>query len=137
MGVIQKLKSLFGIIDNTSYLQIDRKGSLTEAVKKRSSKQDTRKSSKQSEVDYEYEQAKKRDAEKERKREPRLKPAICFKCKKQCNGLTGIFECHYCGRDFCEDHRLPENHNCIGDPSSPPGGMRELYSRGKTTVISK
>lgn len=26
------------------------------------------------------------------------------------------FTCKYCGCTFCSDHRLPENHNCIGLP---------------------
>lgn len=24
------------------------------------------------------------------------------------------FECNYCGNFYCSDHRLPENHNCVG-----------------------
>ncbi|AKB85149.1 AN1-type zinc finger domain-containing protein [Methanococcoides methylutens] len=25
-----------------------------------------------------------------------------------------LFKCNFCGNSYCEDHRLPEQHNCIG-----------------------
>lgn len=28
--------------------------------------------------------------------------------------ITMAFKCGYCGDYFCEEHRLPEKHNCIG-----------------------
>ena len=32
------------------------------------------------------------------------------------------FQCNYCGRYFCEDHRLPENHDCSNAPPRTPLG---------------
>ena len=34
--------------------------------------------------------------------------AECSECGKQ----TMSFTCHYCGKKFCSEHRLPENHEC-------------------------
>lgn len=57
----------------------------------------------------------------------------CFKCNKQYKGLLDIFLCHFCKKYFCSKHRLPENHECLGEPRSPPGGYMETWSRkGKT-----
>ena len=36
--------------------------------------------------------------------------AECSECGKQ----TMSFTCHYCGKKFCSEHRLPENHDCQG-----------------------
>ena len=38
------------------------------------------------------------------------------------------YKCNYCGQYFCDDHRLPFNHDCPGissykDKFPPPGGM--------------
>lgn len=33
---------------------------------------------------------------------------------EDCNGNDKMpFKCRECGREFCSDHRLPENHNCL------------------------
>lgn len=32
------------------------------------------------------------------------------------------FRCNFCGGHFCSDHRLPENHLCIGEPLRTPLG---------------
>jgi membrane associated rhomboid family serine protease len=34
--------------------------------------------------------------------------AACSKCGNE----TMSFTCSYCGKSFCSDHRLPENHDC-------------------------
>ncbi|MFO7872337.1 MAG: CAP domain-containing protein [Candidatus Undinarchaeales archaeon] len=34
----------------------------------------------------------------------------CKECGKSTNGMP--FICKFCGEPFCEEHRLPENHNC-------------------------
>jgi predicted nucleic acid binding AN1-type Zn finger protein len=31
-------------------------------------------------------------------------------CKNKLKGLT--YKCPYCHKEFCEEHRLPENHKC-------------------------
>lgn len=35
---------------------------------------------------------------------------ICYKCKKKIEGLS--FRCSYCHRYHCDEHRLPEEHEC-------------------------
>jgi len=36
----------------------------------------------------------------------------CDKCKRKIRGFS--FRCKYCGNSYCEKHRLPEDHNCLG-----------------------
>lgn len=67
----------------------------------------------------------------------RIDNEVCFKCKKPYKSCTDQFKCKYCEKQFCSNHRLPENHNCWGKPKAPPGGHRVIYSGGKTTVIGK
>jgi hypothetical protein len=46
------------------------------------------------------------------------------------------FECNFCGRNFCEEHRLPENHDCAGAPARTPLGSyqskQRLVTEGKS-----
>ncbi|MGQ9514010.1 MAG: AN1-type zinc finger domain-containing protein [Thermoproteota archaeon] len=35
----------------------------------------------------------------------------CSECGKK---VILTYRCHYCGEVFCEEHRLPERHNCMG-----------------------
>jgi hypothetical protein len=38
------------------------------------------------------------------------------KCQ-QCDKETFFpFRCNYCGKDYCEEHRLPESHDCVSLP---------------------
>ena len=50
--------------------------------------------------------------------------AECSECGKQ----TMSFTCHYCGKKFCSEHRLPENHDCDGLET----GKKEEYMTGKS-----
>jgi len=61
----------------------------------------------------------------------------CFKCKKPYNIPTDKFRCSYCKKCFCLKHRLPENHKCWGKPKSLPGRYREIFSGGKSTIITE
>ncbi|RLG14585.1 MAG: hypothetical protein DRN71_02925 [Candidatus Nanohalarchaeota archaeon] len=36
----------------------------------------------------------------------------CAYCHKKFDEYP--FTCKFCGNDYCSDHRLPENHECIG-----------------------
>jgi hypothetical protein len=46
------------------------------------------------------------------------------KCE-QCDKETFLpFRCNYCGKDYCEEHRLPESHDCVSLPKK-----RGWYSR--------
>jgi membrane associated rhomboid family serine protease len=49
--------------------------------------------------------------------------AECSECGKQ----TMSFTCHYCGKKFCSEHRLPEAHDCEGLES----GKKDEYMPGK------
>jgi hypothetical protein len=40
-------------------------------------------------------------------------PALCYHCGKE---VQMPFRCNYCNLTFCEEHRLPEAHNCINLP---------------------
>jgi hypothetical protein len=41
----------------------------------------------------------------------------CGECGRE---VTFPFTCAYCGGNYCVEHRLPENHNCIHRPKTPP-----------------
>jgi uncharacterized protein YkwD len=41
----------------------------------------------------------------------------CGECGRE---VTLPFTCAYCGGNYCVEHRLPENHNCIHRPKVPP-----------------
>ncbi len=42
------------------------------------------------------------------------KSPISGRCQVCGKKVTLPFRCSYCGGLFCEEHRLPENHNCPG-----------------------
>ncbi len=42
---------------------------------------------------------------------------LCYKCNVEIPYLP--FRCKYCGKYFCRDHRLPENHGCSGRFNAP------------------
>lgn len=63
---------------------------------------------------------------------------FCFNCKREYHKtLVEAFKCKYCEKYFCPDHRLPENHNCLGEPKAPPGGFREIYAKGRIIATGK
>ncbi len=61
----------------------------------------------------------------------------CFICHKQYKNWLDKFECKYCKKNFCSVHRLPEMHNCWGNLRSPSVKFREIYSKGRVSVIGK
>lgn len=38
--------------------------------------------------------------------------AQCNYCGEEIDSLA--YQCNSCGRDYCNDHRIPEKHNCVG-----------------------
>ena len=52
---------------------------------------------------------------------------FCFKCKKKYKFVTDRFLCPYCGKYFCSEHRIPENHNCWGKPRTIKTPYRVVY----------
>jgi hypothetical protein len=48
-----------------------------------------------------------------------------------CEASTGLpFKCKFCSHQFCDEHRLPEDHNCSGLKSYKEKRLKELR-RGK------
>lgn len=60
----------------------------------------------------------------------------CNFCEKDVFSLDAFY-CWACRRWFCKEHRMPENHECIGQYKerhkelNMPSG-RIVYSKGKT-----
>ena len=54
---------------------------------------------------------------------------FCFKCKTEKKSGLGWWKCKYCKRWYCNDCRIPENHNCKGLLVSPPKRFRVEYSK--------
>ena len=53
----------------------------------------------------------------------------CAICSEKFSLITHLC-CKYCESWFCEKHRLPETHNCKGNPKNPHKyGGRFKYSR--------
>eukprot|EP01135_Chromosphaera_perkinsii_P003605 Nk52_evm14s249 gene=Nk52_evmTU14s249 len=54
-------------------------------------------------------------------------------CKlAECNALNFLpFHCHWCGEDFCDQHRFPDAHQCASVPASVVGGGRGGVSEGE------
>ena len=46
--------------------------------------------------------------------EPKYELFACVICRKV---QSLPFRCNYCGKMFCDDHRLPEDHGCLGLPN--------------------
>jgi uncharacterized protein YkwD len=40
------------------------------------------------------------------------------------------FRCAYCGKNYCVEHRLPENHNCSRLPKAPPSYLTRYNNTG-------
>lgn len=57
--------------------------------------------------------------------------AKCSYCNKE---VELPFKCNYCGRLFCEDHRLPPSHECecihLWYEKAPPSGITWSYGKG-------
>jgi hypothetical protein len=43
-------------------------------------------------------------------------PILCDYCLEKLGGLG--YRCHRCGGQYCEEHRLPERHDCPGGKGS-------------------
>jgi hypothetical protein len=46
----------------------------------------------------------------------------CGFCLAEIDDL--VFNCEYCGKSFCQAHRLPETHECAGIQQATPPGLR-------------
>lgn len=60
--------------------------------------------------------------------ELRTDKEFCFKCKSKYKTGVDVFKCRYCEKYFCSKHKLPEEHNCWGEPKAPPSGLREIIT---------
>ena len=52
-----------------------------------------------------------------------------MKCKACGNEVQLPFKCNFCQGSFCEEHRLPESHNCSSAPPRLPLGSWESKQR--------
>ena len=56
---------------------------------------------------------------------------ICYYCG---NEVDLPYRCSYCNLSFCDDHRLPENHNCINQPGRR---LDEKEAKGLLSTTSR
>jgi len=66
-----------------------------------------------------------------KEREHAIEESSCFLCSKEFTNCMDKFYCNYCGHPYCSDHRLPEKHNCLGNPKPPPFRGQIIGSMGK------
>lgn len=57
---------------------------------------------------------------------------LCNECHKPFSGLP--FTCKFCGLDFCDEHRLPEDHSCEVLKLRKES-FRKKLSEGKTKLM--
>jgi len=43
----------------------------------------------------------------------------CDFCFKKIDDVGKAYLCKYCGEWHCLEHRLPEDHACLGNPQNP------------------
>lgn len=61
----------------------------------------------------------------------------CTYCGRKALGVD-VYRCSYCHNHYCTNHRLPESHDCSGNPRKPRGGFREVHSAsGEIRVYGK
>jgi hypothetical protein len=71
------------------------------------------------------------------RKESRVRDSIlCGYCRYRYDDYLDRFKCSYCGSSFCTDHRLPEKHDCSGDPKPPQGRLRKQYKGSSVEVRS-
>jgi len=59
----------------------------------------------------------------------------CDFCGKE---ITLPFKCPFCTGRFCDEHRLPENHECLNaPPRSPLGHWKTKIPKGKEATVSE
>jgi predicted nucleic acid binding AN1-type Zn finger protein len=63
---------------------------------------------------------------------------FCKTCNVEIDG-SNLYQCKYCGENYCADHRLPPNHNCSGIDAwkgkVPPEGVRWVsYKKEEPTI---
>ena len=45
----------------------------------------------------------------------------CYICNYKFKTYSDKYICRYCKKNFCSNHRLPEEHKCSGHPLNPKG----------------
>lgn len=61
--------------------------------------------------------------------------AECSSCEEQIE-LESISPCSYCNNPFCSEHRLPEQHECVGLPTTTRfGDESEILAPGESVTI--
>jgi hypothetical protein len=57
------------------------------------------------------------------------------KCEKCGEEVLFPFTCTYCGKEFCDEHRLPESHDCPNMPTEPPPYISPIAPEDKTPRV--
>jgi len=57
------------------------------------------------------------------------------KCEQCGEEVLFPFKCNYCGKIFCSEHRLPENHQCPNLPKEPPDFVTSKIIEERTTRV--
>ena len=60
----------------------------------------------------------------------------CYECGKELAAFSD-FECSYCSRTFCAEHRLPEAHNCQMNAGNKERKLRERRKEHRPGLLSK
>lgn len=56
----------------------------------------------------------------------------CEQCGKE---VLFPFTCTYCGKEYCDEHRLPESHECSNMPKEPPPYISPIAPEDKTPRV--
>ena len=57
------------------------------------------------------------------------------KCEKCGKDVLFPFTCTYCGKEYCDEHRLPESHECSNMPKEPPPYISSIAPEDKTPIV--
>ncbi len=57
------------------------------------------------------------------------------KCEKCGEEVLFPFNCPYCGKNYCSEHRLPESHECSNLPKEPPPYISPIAPEGETPRV--
>jgi predicted nucleic acid binding AN1-type Zn finger protein len=60
----------------------------------------------------------------------------CYECGRELVAFSG-FECSYCRKTFCTEHRLPEAHHCRMDAGNKERKLKQRRKEHKPGMLSR
>ena len=60
----------------------------------------------------------------------------CYECGKDLVAFSG-FECSYCGKTFCAEHRLPESHHCLMSERNKEHKLKDRRKEHRPGTLSR